>query len=241
MVVVIGSTAVLASAAVLGELLLPGRNLSFRIGRVWSAVNLRAAGCRVRYEGAEDLEKRPPCIFVSNHQSNLDVWALALVLPVQTRFVAKQSLFRIPIFGAALRAAGFIPVDRADREKAIQSLGAGLAWLRAGNPLLMFPEGTRSRDGRLLPFKKGPFHLAMQADCPVVPVAVNGSGGLMPPGSVVVKKGTIHVRFGKPISPTDRPHEETVEFVERTRNAVLELLRRDHSAGDEDNSRNIRK
>jgi 1-acyl-sn-glycerol-3-phosphate acyltransferase len=225
--VVIGSTAVLASAAVVVELLRPGRNLSFKIGQIWSGVNLAAAGCRVRYEGHEDLDRYPPCVFVSNHQSNLDVWALARILPVTTRIVAKQSLFRIPIFGSALRAAGFIPVDRADRNKAIRSLGAGIEWLRAGNPLLMFAEGTRSRDGRLLPFKKGPFHLAVQAGCPVVPIAVVGSGALMRPGALKVLAGTIVVRFGGAVAPRPDDGGDVAALMERTRSEMVGLLERD--------------
>ena len=221
------STAVLASAAVLLELFRPGRNMSFKVGRIWSLVNLRAAGCRVEYAGHENLDRLLPCLFLSNHESNLDVWALTRVLPVTSRFVAKQSLFRIPVFGAALRAAGFIPVDRADRGKAIQSLEAGLAWLRAGNPILMFPEGTRSRDGSLLPFKKGPFHLAVQAECPVVPIAVVGSGPLMRPRSPVVRAGTIQVRFGAPIPPRPNAEDGVSDLMERVRAAMIGLLERD--------------
>ncbi len=217
------ATAVLGTAAIVGEIVLPGRHLCFRIGRTWSRLHLLAAGCRVEYSGQENLERRLPCIFVSNHQSNLDIWALAMVLPVSTRIVAKASLFRIPIFGRAMRSAGFIAIDRGDREKAIRSLDAAQAWLRAGNPILMFAEGTRSRDGRLLPFKKGPFHLAAQTGCPVVPVAVVGSWSLMPPGGLVARPGTIAVRFGDPLRADGESAASVGALLDRAHDAVSRL------------------
>lgn len=216
-------TAVLGTAAIVGEFFFPGRHFCFRIGRIWSRLHLLAAGCRVRYEGHENLDRRAPCVFVSNHQSNLDIWALAMVLPLSTRVVAKASLFRIPILGGAMRSAGFISIDRSDREKAIQSLDAAHAWLRAGNPILMFAEGTRSRDGKLLPFKKGPFHLAAQTASPVVPVAVVGSWGLMPPGGLVARPGTIAVRFGDSLALGPADHEDVGALLDRARRAILDL------------------
>lgn len=217
------ATAVLGTAAIVGELVFPGRHLCFRIGRIWSRLHLLAAGCRVEYAGHEDLERRVPCVFVSNHQSNLDIWALAMVLPLSTRVVAKSSLFRIPIFGRAMRSAGFISIDRSDREKAIRSLDAAHSWLRAGNPILMFAEGTRSRHGKLLPFKKGPFHLAAQTACPVVPVAVVGSWSLMPPGGLVARPGTIAVRFGDPLRAADASPDSVGELLGRAHDAVTRL------------------
>ncbi len=217
------ATAVLGIAAIVGELIFPGRHLCFRIGRIWSRLHLLAAGCRVEYSAHEDLERRAPCVFVSNHQSNLDIWALVMVLPVSTRVVAKASLFRIPIFGRAMRSAGFISIDRSDREKAIRSLDAAHAWLRAGNPILMFAEGTRSRDGKLLPFKKGPFHLAAQCGVPVVPVAIVGSWSLMPPGGLVVRPGTIAVRFGEAIDSKCANGDDVAPLVDRARRSILHL------------------
>lgn len=221
--VFVAATAVLGTAAIVGEFVCPGRHVCFRIGRIWSRLHLLAAGCRVEYSGHEDLDRRAPCVFVSNHQSNLDIWALAMVLPLSTRVVAKASLFRIPIFGRAMRSAGFIAIDRGDREKAIRSLDAAHAWLRAGNSILMFAEGTRSRDGKLLPFKKGPFHLAKQCGVPVVPVAVVGSWELMPPGGLVARRGRIAVRFGEAIEPGCANGEDVTPLLDRARRAVVDL------------------
>ncbi len=213
------STAVLGTLAILGETFLPGRNLCFRLGQTWSKIHLRACGARVEYLGLERVHGSLPCLYVSNHQSNLDVWALAPVLPVTTRFVAKASLFRIPIFGQAIRAAGFIPIDRGDRARAIESLGAAKAWLASGGPILIFGEGTRSRKGHLLPLKKGPFHLAVAAGVPVIPIAISGSGKLLAPGTMRVRTGRFRLSVLDPIRP-----EPGAAAAETLRSRVAEAI-----------------
>ncbi len=142
--------------------------------RAWSPVV--PVGRRLPARRRAPLPPLPdgPLIFASNHESALDIWVLVEYLPRNVRFIAKRELFRIPVFGWYLRLGGHIPVDRGNHGQAVQSLRDAAAAVRAGTSLIVFPEGTRSRDGRVQPFKKGPFALAMEAGVPVVPVAVSG-------------------------------------------------------------------
>ncbi len=194
-VVMFVGTIVFAGAAAVGSTLRPGSDVAMTSGRIWSRWNLRAAGAHVTWEGLEAATRRLPCIFVANHQSNVDIWALMSVLPKKTRFVAKQSLFRVPILGWALRVSEFIPIDRSNRARAIRSLKDAATKIRGGRPVVLFPEGTRSAGDTLAPFKKGPFHLALDAGVPVVPVAIVGSGAVMPAHGLAVRPGPVRVRF----------------------------------------------
>jgi 1-acyl-sn-glycerol-3-phosphate acyltransferase len=199
-VVFVAATVIAGGTAAAWSLLRPGSDIVMRLGRVWSRVCLGAAGIEPSYEGVENATKTLPCVFISNHQSLLDIWSLIPVLPVSVRFVAKRSLFLIPFFGWALTASGFISIDRRNRARAVRSLTAAAERVRAGRPVLLFAEGTRSRNGRLGPFKRGAFHLAVSAGVPVVPVAISGSGRVLPPGGMFrIRPGAIRVSFAPPI------------------------------------------
>ncbi len=176
-------------------------DLVLKAGRLWSRLNLAACGIRPDYRRPELLTRSMPCVYVSNHQSIADIWVLIAVLPSSVRFVAKESLFRIPVFGWALRAGGFIPIDRANRQAAIRSLEVAAERVRAGHPVLLFPEGTRSRDGTLLPFKKGAFHLALGARAPLVPITIRGSHLRLPADTYRVRPGRLEVVIGEPVDP----------------------------------------
>jgi len=192
-------TPLCAIPAALISLALRGSDVTMRVGRLWSWAMLGAVGARVRYDDIERVSATLPCVYISNHQSNVDIWALIYVVPVSTRFVAKQSLFRIPALGWAMAASGFIPIDRSNRNRAIRSLRAAASRIRDGRPVVLFPEGTRSTTGKLGEFKKGPFHLALQAGVPVVPIAISGSGRVLPPHSLRCRPGPVRVRFLEPI------------------------------------------
>lgn len=174
-------------------------DFTMKMGRRWSRVMLWASGGRVRYQGAEHMTAAAPCVYISNHASNLDIWALFGILPPSARFVAKQSLFRIPVLGWALSTSGFIPIDRGHRKRAIRSLQLAADKIRSGRSVILFAEGTRSRSGQLGGFKKGPFHLALRAGVPVVPIAVSGSFSVLPPRSLRVTPGAVTVRVYPPI------------------------------------------
>src|SRR5262245_32754772 len=141
--VLVAATVVLGALAVAGSLLRPNRDFTFPLSRLWGRLALAAAGVRLRIEGAPDPTSREPRIFMSNHQSAVDIWVLPQGLPDSTRYVAKRSLFRIPFLGWAMSAGGFVPIDRQDRGRAIASLSLAAQRLREGKSLIVFPEGTR--------------------------------------------------------------------------------------------------
>ena len=217
-------------ALLVGALLLPwtaftgDARLLYRWG-VWAGgVGLRAAGVRMRILHAEPLDPAQPYLFLSNHASNLDPPLLAAALaPRRTAILIKQELLRIPLLGRGMRAAGFIPVARSGSvEDAKRSLADAGAALRSGLSLIIFPEGTRSPDGGLLPFKKGPFLIARQADLAVVPVTLANTAGLMPKGKVKLQAGTVEVTFHKALHPRDYPDRDA--FKEAVRAAIASAL-----------------
>jgi 1-acyl-sn-glycerol-3-phosphate acyltransferase len=172
--------------------------------RAWGPAGLRLAGVRLEVTRDAPLPEGP-AIYVSNHESILDIWALFMAIPRNLRFVAKAELFKIPIFGWYLRLAKFVPVDRANLARAVSALKAAGEIVRSGVSLVVFPEGTRSADGRIRPFKKGPFVLAVEAGVPVVPVAIAGAAARVRKGRVEVTPGTIRIAIGGPVLPSDYP------------------------------------
>ena len=167
-------------------------------------IGLRVAGIRVQAEFRAALSPARPCIFLSNHVSNLDPPVLFPLLPGRATAFLKRSLMKIPVLGYGMRLADFIPVDRDGRvESAVESVDTAARVLASGVHILSFVEGTRSRDGRLQPFKKGPFYLAENTGAPVVPVSVFGTETMMKKGSLRIYPGTAHVIFHAPLLPRD--------------------------------------
>lgn len=191
-----------------------------RCGRHWARGLLRAAGVEVRVDGLDRLAPGRSYVFMSNHQSHFDVLALLHALPFDLRAVAKRELARVPLFGWALASAGFIFIDRSDRERAIASLGRAQDILRQGRSILVFAEGTRSPDSRLLPFKKGGFMMALQTGAPVVPVAVSGSREVLPKHSFRVRPGVIRVRVQPPIETAGRGPQARDDLMAEVRSAI---------------------
>jgi 1-acyl-sn-glycerol-3-phosphate acyltransferase len=160
--------------------------------RLWARLALALNGVEVTLSGAESLPDGP-VIFMSNHQSNFDILALLATLPRQIHWIAKKELFEIPVFGPSMRRGGYIPLDRSDGRKALQSMDEAAATINQGKSVVLFPEGTRSPDGNLLPFKRGGFILARKAAVPVIPVTINGSGVINPASQVRLFSGNIHI------------------------------------------------
>ncbi len=210
-------TAVLGTACIVGCIFAPSGDALVPISRIWSWLVLRT--CRVRWTSTRDpaLDSSRPCIYVANHQSLLDIPAIILAMPCGFRFVAKRTLFHIPIFGWAIRLAGFIPIDRSDREGAIRSLASAAERVRRGTSIIIFAEGTRSADGRLQPFKKGGFLLALQAGVPIVPVSIQGGHDILAKGSLTLRPGTFRVGFGAPVP--------TSSYTFETRDALIAMVR----------------
>lgn len=192
-------TTVLGLVAIVSGIVTGRTTVVFRFGRLWARAHLKVMGIAPVYSGLEHAAGTAPRIFLPNHLSTLDIWVMAPVLPVTTRFVSKRTIFWIPVLGQAMAVAGFIPIDRQDRASAIRSLSRATETIRGGASVILFPEGTRSRDGRLARFKRGAFHLALEAGVPVVPVAISGTFHVVKPRSIVVRPGPVHVTFLPPI------------------------------------------
>jgi len=190
--------------------------------RAWAPWGLRVAGVRLEVAFLSPLPEGP-AIFAANHESALDIWAVITAIPRGVRFAAKAELFRIPVFGWYLTVGGHIRVDRGNHAAAVASLAAAAAKVRAGTSLIVFPEGTRSRDGRVHAFKKGPFVLALRAGVPVVPVAVTGSGAVTPKALLHVTPGAIRVTVGTPVSPSEFP--DRLALLREVRRRIIEMHR----------------
>lgn len=170
---------------------------------------LRVAGIRIEVQWRAPLDPKKTYLFFSNHLSNLDPPLLLPLLPGRTSVFVKRSLLKVPVLGYGMKLVNFIPVDRdGSVEGAKQSVEAAVSTLAAGVNVTSFVEGTRSTDGKLLPFKKGPFYLAMESGAPVVPVTITGTEKLMPKGSLKVHPGTARVIFHEPIEPKDYASRE---------------------------------
>jgi len=184
---------------------------------------LRLGGVRVRARGLENIPAGV-CVFVANHISNIDPPAVAGAIPRRVALLAKKEVFRVPVLAQALRRAHFVPVDRGQREAAQASVDEALAHLRAGVSYLVFPEGTRSPDGRLRPFKKGSFLMAIRGGVPVVPVAVIGAHRLMGKGSAALRAGDVEVRFGPAVDGSKYSEERRGELAAAIQDAVAAML-----------------
>jgi 1-acyl-sn-glycerol-3-phosphate acyltransferase len=208
----------LSSMVVLGALFRADPRLYTWIARTWGRLLLWASGVRVTVLGQENLPADWPQIVASNHQSWYDVFAIAANIPKKFRFVAKEELGRIPIFGRAWRTAGHISVNRQDRLQAIRALEQYGELVRQDNStIVIFPEGTRSRDGKLLPFKKGAFMLALHTHVDIVPTVVVGGLAILKKGDWRVHSGHLILRFGEPIP--------TVGYDESNRDHLIALVR----------------
>jgi 1-acyl-sn-glycerol-3-phosphate acyltransferase len=196
----------------------------YRLGRLGVRLGLCLSGVRLAVVGQEGLPRDQHFIYMMNHASNLDVSAVFLVLPGEVRALGKKELFRLPVLATAMKMGGFMPIDRSNRESAIRSMREAAAIARKGASFLLAPEGTRSRDGQLLPFKKGGFYLAIDSGVPVVPVTVRGAFELMPPGSFAIRPGTIEIFFHKPVPTADLTHKDRGRLVELVREQIASRL-----------------
>jgi 1-acyl-sn-glycerol-3-phosphate acyltransferase len=205
----------------LGLLLPPGRVFRF-MGRWYGRTTLWACGVRLHATFEEDLSKGN-FILMPNHQSLFDIPALLATLPGETRFLAKQSLFRIPVWGWALRTGGFIPVDRSDRSRAGETFKTAIQGLDEGVSILLFPEETRTPDGSLQEFKRGGFLMALRSGLPVVPVGIDGTYRVRRKGTFLIRPGTVAVHYGGALSPEGLSLKDKRGLMESVRTEVARL------------------
>jgi 1-acyl-sn-glycerol-3-phosphate acyltransferase len=193
--------------------------------RRWARFLLRAAGVRVVVENEEHIDRSVTQVIAANHASWFDVLVLTSVTPGRYVFVAKKEVEYIPFLGPTIRACGHIFIDRQDRQKALAALSAARETLERERPrIIMFPEGTRSATGELLPFKKGAFVLAIQTGADVVPTAILGSRAVMRKHSLLVHAGTVTVRFGTPIPVAGLTMDQRDQLMNETKEALARLL-----------------
>jgi 1-acyl-sn-glycerol-3-phosphate acyltransferase len=212
-----------ATLGILTWPLSPRGDLYLLYARIWSGWILGSLGIPLEVTGRERLEPGRTYVLMSNHQSVFDIFALFRACDRPFRMVAKRVLFWIPILGWSMWMCGFIPIDRSNRESAIRSLDKAARRIRGGISVLVFPEGTRSRDGTLHPFKKGGFMLALKAGVPVVPVVVLGTDAIMEKGSLRVGRADVAVRIGRPIETGGRDAASRDRLMEEVRRAMIEL------------------
>ena len=191
--------------------------------RWWARLLMGGIGCRVRLRGQENLEPGATYVFAGNHASALDIPALQAVLPKNFRWVAKKELFGIPLFGQALKAVGDIPLDRSAGRQALQSLLAAARRVRTDASVVIFPEGTRSEDGKLLPFKSGGFLLAIKSGRPVVPFFLKGTHEALISDSLLLNPGHIEVILGAPIPAQGLKSDDRDQLCEQVRRRILAL------------------
>jgi 1-acyl-sn-glycerol-3-phosphate acyltransferase len=219
------TTIVLSIAALIASLFDEKGDTVRGIARFWAAMHLKVCGITVSVRGT-DYISRPPYIFMVNHQSALDIYALLCALPVSSKWIAKRQLFSIPFFGWAMKRAGYISIDRENPREALKAINDAARKIKEGTNIVIFPEGTRSKDGVLLPFKKGAFSLVVRAGIHVLPVGIKGTSALQPKGSFIPgKKGVIYVSIGEPIPVKEDSTAEKAKIMDEVRASIERLIK----------------
>lgn len=197
--------------------------------RFWGRFICRLVGVRVRVEGLENLTPGRTYIFAANHASQFDIFTFQGYFPYDFRWIAKKELFRIPVFGPAMRLSGFIPIDRSRGRQAIKSLAEAARRIAAGTSVLIFPEGTRSKNGILQQFKTGAILIAIRSGVEIVPIGFIGTYDILPKGKLLARSGDVLIRIGTPIPTSDYTPGQKQELARRLHDRVAELLARDES------------
>jgi 1-acyl-sn-glycerol-3-phosphate acyltransferase len=217
------STVVMGTLSMLASLFDGSGHSQHFLARIWGKSLLAFSFIRVRVEGLEKLDPRASYVFVSNHQSLMDIPAILARLPYQFRFFAKKGLFKIPFLGTHLRRAGHLPVDRSNARNSLKSMSEGGRIIaERGVSLLIFPEGGRAPAG-LREFKEGAAYIAIKAGRPVVPMAICGMRGLLPMGSLTIRSGRVRLRIGEPIPTTEMKLSDREALTRRLYDEVAAL------------------
>jgi len=209
----------------------PRGDWTYRVARVWSWGLLFFSGVRLDVRFEEPLPRRGGFVFMANHQSLFDIPVLIRSLPGQSRFLAKRSLFQIPIFGWSLYAGGFVPVDREDRNAAKKTFAAAVDRLASGRSIVIYPEETRSLDGRLRPFKRGGVLMALRTGFPIVPVGIDGTIDVQTKTSFLIRPARVRVRIGRPIPAAEAAGRKPGEMADEVKRRVEALLAEDAPPG----------
>ena len=193
--------------------------------KLWGKVALLANGVKVRIEGMGHLNGKGPYIFMSNHQGSYDIFALLGHLPYQFKWLAKKELFSIPFFGWTMAAAGYISIDRGGTRDTVEAMNEAAQKIRDGMSVVIFPEGSRSPDGSIQPFKKGGFTLAIKSKVPIVPVAISGSRAIMPKDKLTATSGEIRILVAHPIETENSALKDRELLMKKVRETISKNFR----------------
>ncbi len=218
------TTFLLGTAAIFVSLFDPSGNCSHVIARLWGKIQLGMTGTSVKVFGLGNIDPRQSYILVSNHQSNFDIFAFLGYLPIQFRWIAKATLFRVPFMGWAMTRIGYIPIERESPKKAYRSMLQAAERVKSGVSILIFPEGTRSPNGELQAFKKGLFLIALKSQAPILPITIRGTAQIMPKGDWRNHPGKIQIIIDRPIETAGLPAEKEKELSENVRGILMKHL-----------------
>ena len=211
------ATVLLSSLTILASFINKNGDLAYNITKTWAKFVLAVSRIKVTVQGSYNIRSDRSYIYMSNHQSNFDIPVALAYFPFKFRWVAKAELFKIPIFGNAMHRVGHINIDRSNRRAAFKSLKKAARNIREGVSVLIYPEGTRSKDGNIGPFKNGGFVLSVESGTPIVPVIIHGTWPIMSRDKIIVKPGNVIIEIKKPI--------ETKNYNRKTRNDLLKKVR----------------
>ncbi len=211
-------TLIIGPLIIISTLFQPRGTQGRRLARIWAHLLLKVLDIPVIVEGREHLAPGQTYVFAANHRSQFDIFVLLVTLPDDFGWVAKKSLFQIPVFGQAMSGLGNVSIDRQNLQEAIKSLNHAAELVQGGRSLVVFPEGTRATSRELLPFKKGVFVMARKAGQPIVPISISGTRAIQPRGSLHIRPGPVKVVISPPIDPQEfrgRPKDELMAAVHR--------------------------
>ncbi len=197
------------------------------VARLWAKVIVWVSGVKVKIEGLEHVRGEGPYLFMSNHQGAYDIFALEGHLPFHFKWLAKKELFSIPVLGWAMAAAGYISIDREGTRKTVEAMNEAARKIQKGMSVVVFPEGSRSPDGSIQPFKKGGFSLAIKSKVPIIPISITGSREIMPKGKWAASPGEIRIRIDHPIETQQYSLKDRKFLMEKVSQAIsknFELL-----------------
>ncbi len=221
---VVVSTFILGIAAIIMSFFIRTGNAVHLIARFWGKAILVVNRTRVDVNGLSNIVPGQSYIFMANHQSNFDIPVLLGCLPVQFRWLAKAELFKIPVFGRAMRGAGYIPIDRFNQESAFESIRQAAGKIKNGVSVMIFPEGTRSLDGHIQAFKKGGFVMAVDSGVPIVPIVIRGTREIMPKGRLRIDPGNVRMEIKAPIATSGYTRDTKQGLMEHVRSVICKEL-----------------
>ena len=221
---VLPATAVLGIIAIVVSFFSRTGNAVHIIARIWSKSILFVSGIEVFVAGLANIDTSKSYIYMSNHRSNFDIPVLLGCLPIQFRWLAKAELFKIPIFGRAMSGAGYVKIDRFNRESAFKSIDEVAAKMKNGVSVMIFPEGTRSEDGDVKPFKKGGFVMAVDTGAPIVPAILRGTRSIMAKGSWRINPGNVTLAIEKPIDTSGFTRDTKENLIKKVRSVICDVF-----------------